>query len=319
MRLEYLKIFTDLARSRSFSQTAQLNGVSQSAVSQAVSRLERRLGVILVDRSTRPLNLTAPGKAFWEGCNRLLEDFRELEASLGRAASSIATSVRVAAIYSVGMRDMSLYIERFSQEHTGAEVHLEYHHPEQVLAKVLSGEADLGLISYARSTRELKALPWRDEPMLLACAPHHPLAQLPSIRIGQLNGHKYIGFTRDLAIRRKIDQFLRQRRVAVDVILEFDNIEHVKKALEVGSGVALLPEPMLEREVQSGALAAVPLAGCRLSRPLSIIHRRGHRLSPAASDFAALLRQPERERAPAGPALSPSMRPIAPTARRDHP
>ena len=108
MRLEYLKIFADLARSRSFSQTAQINGVSQSAVSQAVGQLEKRLGVILVDRSTRPLNLTAPGKAFWHGCDKLLEDYRELEASLGRTATSIATSVRVAAIYSVGMRDMSL-------------------------------------------------------------------------------------------------------------------------------------------------------------------------------------------------------------------
>ena len=293
MRLEYLKIFTDLARSRSFSQTAHMNGVSQSAVSQAVGQLEKRLGVILVDRSTRPLNLTPPGKAFWEGCSKLLEDYRELEASLGRAAASIATSVRVTAIYSVGMRDMSLYIERFSATHEGAEVRLEYQHPEQVLSKVLSGEADLGLISYARSTRELTAVPWREEPMLLACAPHHPLARLSSLRITQLDGQKYIGFTRDLAIRRKIDQFLRQRGVSVDVILEFDNIEYVKKALEVGSGVALLPEPMLEREVGDGALAAIPLSDCRLVRPLYILHRRNHRLSPAAADFVELLRQPE--------------------------
>ncbi len=129
--------------------------------------------------------------------------------------------------------------------------------------------------------------------MLLTCSPGHELAQLRSIRLAQLNGQRYIGFTRELPIRQKIDQFLRRHGVAVDIILEFDNIEYVKKALEIGSGVALLPEPMLKREVESGTLAAIPLSGLRFVRPLSVIYRKSPKLSPAAAGFIRLIRRPE--------------------------
>jgi len=293
MRLEYLKIFTDLGRHRSFSQAAQVNSISQSAVSQTVSQLEKHLGVVLVDRSTRPLQLTEPGKLFCAGCKSLLEQYQQLESTICESHARLASNVQVAAIYSVGLRDMSRYIECFQQEHPDAEVHIEYLHPKRVYEKVLEGSVDFGLVSYPRRSRSLTVLPWREEEMLLACSPNHSLARQTSLKLAQLNGAKYIGFTRDLSIRQRIDQFLRQRGVSVDIILEFDNIEYVKKAIEIGSGVALLPEPMLRREVESGILAAIPIAGCRLVRPLSIIYRRNHKLSPAASGFAALLRQPE--------------------------
>jgi DNA-binding transcriptional LysR family regulator len=293
MRLEYLKVFIDLGRYRSFSRAAQVNSISQSAVSQVVSQMEKHLGVILVDRSTRPLQLTEPGKLFCAGCKSLIEQYRQLESTVCESHARLVSNVQVAAIYSVGLRDMSRYIECFQHQHPGAEVHIEYLHPKRVYEKVLEGSADFGLVSYPRRSRSLTILPWREEEMLLACSPHHELAHHTSLKLTQLNGAKYIGFTRDLSIRQRIDQFLRQRGISVDVILEFDNIEYVKKAIEIGNGVALLPEPMLQREVESGILAAVPIAGCRLVRPLSIVYLRNHKLSPAASSFADLLRQPE--------------------------
>jgi DNA-binding transcriptional LysR family regulator len=309
MRLQYLKIFTDLGRCRSFSQTAQLNDISQSAVSQVVGQLEKRLGVRLVDRSTRPLQLTEPGKTFCEGCKTLIEQYRELETSITEVHSRIASTVQVAAIYSVGLGDMNRCIERFSEQHPGVEVHMEYLHPRSVYEKVVGGAVDLGLVSYPRKSRDLIVLPWREEEMLFACSPGHHLARLPSIRLSQLRGEKYIGFTRELAIRQKVDRFLRQRGVAVEIILEFDNIEYVKKAIEIGTGVALLPEPMLKREVESGTLAAVPLAGCRLVRPLSIIYRRNQKLNPSVTGFMDFLRHPEGRHTgaiPAGKQMPPA-------------
>jgi DNA-binding transcriptional LysR family regulator len=293
MRLAYLKIFCDLARCRSFSQAALMNGVSQSAVSQAVHQLEKRLGVQLVDRSTRPLDLTPLGKAYYEGGKSVLDQYTELEASIRTSHADLASSVQVAAIYSVGLRDMSRYIERYSQSHPGTEVNIEYLHPHRVYQKVLEGTADFGLVSFPRRTRELSFLPWREEEMRLACASDHPLSAYRSIRLSQLNGRKYVGFDRDLVIRKKIDSFLRQRGVNVDVFLEFDNIENVKKALEVSDAVALLPLPMLQREVQRGLLAAIPLADCRLVRPLGIIYRRHPKLSSMVSAFISLLREPD--------------------------
>jgi len=305
MRLDNLKMFCDVARCRSFSEAAQLNRVSQSAVSQVVLQIEKRLGVQLFDRSTRPLRLTSEGRAYYDGCRGLIQQFEALEASIGTVHDHVTASLQIAAIYSVGLRDMNQYIERFKTLWPGSEVHIEYLRPERVYERVTEGSADLGLVSYPRKSRELVALKWREEPMVLACSPRHPLARLARVDISQLNGVRYIGFDRGLTIRKHVDRFLRKNHVLANVMLEFDNIENVKKAIEETAGVALLPEPMLRREVESGALNAVPLADSQLIRPLGIIYRRHHPLTPAAQDFLKLLLEPEVH-PPAGSAESAS-------------
>ena len=295
MRLDYLKIFCDVARCRSFSEAAQMNHVSQSAVSQVVLQIEKRLGVQLLDRSTRPLQLTPEGRAYYEGCRGVVEQYEALESSIRKIHDRVSTTLQIAAIYSVGLRDMNQYIDRFKSMWPGNSVHIDYLHPDRVYERVLDGSADFGLLSYPRKSRELVALRWREEPMLLACSPRHPLARQGRVGVEQLNGVPYVGFDRDLTIRKHIDRFFRKNHVTTDVVLEFDNIENVKKAIEEMVGVALLPEPMLRQEVTSGLLIAVPLADCQLVRPLGIIYRRHHHLTAAAKDFLALLRQPETE------------------------
>ena len=178
-------------------------------------------------------------------------------------------------------------------EHPDVTVHLEFQHPDRVYEKVLKGTADFGLVSFPRRMRELIAMPWREEEMVLACSPRHPLARHLLISPGELAGEKYIGFDKGLVIRKEVDRFLREQGVAVEVALEFDNIENIKKAVESDLGIALLPEPTLRREVRDRTLAAVPLLGCRLGRPLGIIQRRHHTLSSAALSFLKLLREPE--------------------------
>jgi DNA-binding transcriptional LysR family regulator len=284
-------VFCDIARCHSFSQAAQENDLTQSAASQIVRQLEDRLGVQLIDRSTRPLQVTPLGQAYYEGCKTLCDQYTELEASIRQAQCELASVVQVAAIYSVGLGDMGQLVECFEKEQAGAKVHIEYLHPSHVYDKVLEGTADLGLVSFPRASRKLTILPWRQELMVLACPPSHPLAGESVAHPLQLSGQKYIGFNRDLAIRREVDRYLREQNAAVDVVLEFDNIENIKKAVEVGAGVALLPEPTLRREVEAETLTAVPLAGKRFVRPLGIIQRRHHKLSANALRFIELLRQ----------------------------
>jgi DNA-binding transcriptional LysR family regulator len=289
MQFESLKVFCDVAGHRSFSQAAQVNDVTQSAASQVVSQLEKRMGVQLIDRSTRPLALTPLGQTYYEGCKLLLEQYMELEASIRTAHAQLARTVRVAAIYSVGLGDMGQYVQRFQAEHADVRVHLEYLHPNRVYEKVSQGTADLGLVSFPRKLPKLVAMPWRDEEMVLACSPVHPLAPSLAVRPEQLQGIKYIHFDKELSIRREVDRFLREHGIAVDVRLEFDNIETIKKAVEVGEGVALLPEPTLRREVEEHSLVARPLYGCRLVRPLGIIHRRHLKPSNSARHFVEML------------------------------
>lgn len=296
MQFESLKIFCDVARHRSFSRAAQANGVTQSAASQIVHQLELRLGedgnsVQLINRATRPLQLTPLGQAYYEGCKGLVEQYLELEASIKKSHAETATVVEVAAIYSVGLGDMGQYVERFKALQPNARVHIEYLHPDRVYDKVLEGTADFGLVSFPRKVRSLECAPWRDEEMVLVCAPTHPLAQRKSVKPAELAGLPYIGFDRNLVIRREVDRFLRDQAVTVDVVLEFDNIENIKKAVEISAGVALLPEPTLRREVQAGTLAALPLVGGKLTRPLGVIRHRHRKLSATALRFIDLLRQ----------------------------
>jgi DNA-binding transcriptional LysR family regulator len=197
----------------------------------------------------------------------------------------------VAAIYSVGLSDMGQYVERFAALQPHASAHVEYVHPDRVYEKVLEGTADLGLVSFPRRSSKLTALPWREEEMVLACPPGHALARNLAVAPAQLAGEKYVAFCKGLPIRREVDRFLRDHGAAVEVAMEFDNIESIKKAVEIASGVALLPEPTLQREVRARTLVAVPLYGCRLVRPVGIIHGRHHHLSAAALRFIELLRQ----------------------------
>ncbi len=290
MQLEALKVFCDIADLRSFSKAAEANKCTQSAVSRVLQTLENRLGVQLIDRSRRTLRLTPLGQVYYEGCKRLLDQFLELETSILHARCQMALSVRVAAIYSVGMGDIRQHVDRFEKQHAHIKVHIDYLHPSQVYERIHQGSSDLGLVSYPRSSRDLTILPWREEEMVVACTPSHPLAQRSEIDPTLLESEKFVAFEKGLVIRQEVDRFLRRHGVGVKVMLEFDNIENIKKGIEIGAGLALLPEPMLRQEVLAGSLRALPLAGCQLRRPLGIIHRRHHRLGSSALAFIELLR-----------------------------
>jgi DNA-binding transcriptional LysR family regulator len=315
MQLEALKMFCDVVREASFSRAAAEHKVTQSAASQIVAHLEDHLGVQLLKRS-RPLKLTEPGKVFYEGCKRLVEQYDALETAVSRKKAQPVGHVHVAAIYSVGLGDMDQLVGRFQGQFPNVHVQVDYLHPDRVYERVRDGTADFGLVSFPRRRLPgLKSLPWREEEMVLVCQPRHRLAGYVFVEPQHLTGEKYVGFDKDLVIRREVDRYLRKRRVTVKVVKEFDNIENIKKAIEVSGGVALLPAPTLGREVQAGTLVAVRLHGPRFVRPLGVIQRRHHKLSPNAQRFLDLLRQPEVSADPGRAEAASSVDGKGPSAR----
>ena len=295
MQLESLKIFCDVVRWASFSRGAAENDISQSSASQAVHQLEVRLGVKLIDRSKRPLVLTPQGKVYYEGCKELVGRYIELENRVKAQVDEhkVIGTVGVASIYSVGMHHMSQYVKTFEDRYPEASVRLEYLHPTRVIERVAGGGADLGLISYPRKWPELTVIPWREEIMSLAVHPSHRFAPRGTVDIRELDGEAFIAFDSDLSIRRAIDRCLRHHDVNVEVVLEFDNIENIKRAVEIPAGVSILPEPSLAREVRAGSLVAVRISGqdpkYQLNRPVAIVHRRNDNLDLTAARFLELL------------------------------
>ncbi len=291
MTLEMLKLYCDIIRLHSFSQGATANQVSQSAASQAIQQLEGELDVLLIDRSKRPFMVTPEGRTFYEGCLSILQGFEKVRAQIVSTRTQITGSVRVAAIYSVGIHIMSDHMQRFMSLHPQAKVRLEYLHPHKVVEAVLTDEADLGILSYPPTNRSLTILPWRSESMVFVCHPTHRLARRKVITPGDLNGENFVAFDADLRIRKAIDRYLRQHEVRVNAVMEFDNIETIKQAIAIGAGVSILPRPTILKEVGNRILAAAPLAMAELTRPLGIIHRRGKLLTPTIARFLELLRQ----------------------------
>ena len=295
MNLKALKIFCDIVSRRSFSRAAEDNGISQSHASQVVGQLEAHLGVRLIERSKRPLAPTKEGEVFFAGCRRLVAQYDALEDEVRTLHDDVAGRVRVAAIYSVGLHLMSRHVQEFTSRHPRANVRLEYLHPERVLESVERGDADIGIVSYPRSTRTIEAEPWREEPIVLACAPANPFAGRVQVSLAELHGQRMVGFDQDLVIRHEIDRAIAARAAEPVVALAFDNIETIKRAVEIDAGVALLPEPTVGREVAAGTLVAVRIADAELVRPLGIIHARGKPLGPTARRFVELLRGAARD------------------------
>ncbi len=285
------RLFRDIAATKSVSRAASLNGISQSAASQRLQDLERDLDTILVDRGTRPLTLTDAGRFYLELCRDILRRHEQFRSELGELKAKVEGVVKVASIYSVGLSELSQLVHEFYRRYPGSTVEVEYLRPEKVYEAVLSDRVDLGLVSYPESSRHLTVLPWREEEMVVAASPYHPLTRKTEILPYDLDGVAFIGFDEDLPIRREIDRFFREHRVQVNTTLHFDNLQMIKEAVALGSGVSILPARTMEAEIAQGRLVPIPIGAPNLFRPVGIIHRRKKRFHRAAQAFLDLLQE----------------------------
>jgi DNA-binding transcriptional LysR family regulator len=295
MNIETLRIFCDVVQHQSFSRGAKINDISQSAATQSIHRVEEHFGVQLVDRTKRPFVVTPEGQACYEGFREVLELYDSVEARVRSLRLEISGLVRVASIYSVGLHDMSRCMQDFMRQYPKAKVRLEYLRPNKVYDAVLNAEVDLGIMSYPAASPELNVIPLRSERMVVVCTPGHALAAHESVTAEQLQDMDFVSFDRDLSIRKEIDRYFRQRSVNVHVAMEFDNIETIKQAVQIGAGVSILPEPTIRDEVRNGTLKSVRLVNPELHRPISIIHRQRKVFTPTAAKFVELLLQVQNQ------------------------
>ena len=291
MSFEHFKLFRDVVQAKSISRGAALNEISQSAASQHVQELEKDLNTMLLDRSTRPFTLTPAGKLYFDFCRDLLRRREQFAAALDDIKGQVEGSVRVASIYSIGLSEMSRLETEFAARHPSAQLQVQYLRPEKVYESVLMDRADLGLVSYPEQTKEITAIPWRQEEMVVAAWPKHPLAGRAFVRPEDLEGLDFVAFDEDLPIHREVDRFLRDRNVEVNITMHFDNLQMIKEAVEFGSGISIAPARVLQTEISQGRLIAIPIETRELFRPLGIVHRRKKRFTRAAQSFLALLQE----------------------------
>jgi DNA-binding transcriptional LysR family regulator len=292
MKIESLKVFCDLAENQSFTKAAQVNSVTQSAVSQQISMLERVFKTLLVQRGKRRFNLTPAGRLLYEYSNQVLQSTRELEGALEKTKQALSGTIRLATIHSFGLHDLPLHLKPFLAKHSTAKVQVFYRHTDQIYEDVVENLADLGLVAYPIHGRSVEIIPLRKESLVLICHPNHALAKRKSIKAKALNGQTFVGLNRDIPTRRAIDRLLKSYRVPATYTMEFDNIETVKRAVEINSGVAIVPQSNITRELADGTLAAVRFEDSDFVRPLAIVHSKAKVLTPVMKNFIAALKEP---------------------------
>jgi DNA-binding transcriptional LysR family regulator len=296
MHIETLKVFCDLAELRSFSKTAEKNLLSQSAVSQQLAQLELAHKCQLINRKKRPIELTKEGELFYRGAKEILDKYEQLKTDLHAVYSLAASRINVAAIYSIGMHTLPEYVKKFLLNYPDVNVHIEYLSAGKIYESVLAGDIDIGLVAVPKKDKRLDVYDFEDEPLVLACSPKHPLSRESEVDIHQLQFERFVGFEEGVPTRTWIDAIFERYNIVIRPVMEFDNVETVKRAVEINSGVSILPETAMLQEVGSGTVKAVRLSNESFVRPTGIIVRKGKILSQAGRYFIELLRKKKRER-----------------------
>lgn len=289
MQIDNFKVFADLVETKSFSKAAKLNGITQSAVSQQARAMERQYKTLLIDRSQKQFQLTREGQRVYEAAKEILHQYEKLNSELQEMKKVISGTIRIATIYSIGLHELPPYIKRFLQEFPQVNVRIEYRRSNLVYEDLLHNSVDFGLVAFPQKVRQLEAIPFREDQLVLICHPQHPLAKVGEVDLKQLAGCKFVGFDPDIPTRKAVDMIFREQRIEIDPVMEFDNVETVKRAVEIDAGLAVVPQATVTQEVKQGTLAEVHFRNRSFTRPLSLLHRKGRVLTPAMRKFVEVL------------------------------
>jgi DNA-binding transcriptional LysR family regulator len=284
MQIESLKVFCDLAESESFTKAAQINSVTQSAVSQQISSLERQFKSILIERSKKKFRLSREGQVLYEYSKQIIQTYQSLQSKLQEIKDVISGTIRVATIYSIGLHDLPPYLKKYLKSYPTVNVHVEYRRSNQVYEDVLSNVVDLGLVAYPVRDNKLDIVPLRRDRLVLVCHPQHPLAKSKSVPLSAISGQKFIGFQPDIPTRKAIDKILKDRGIQVQHVMEFDNIETVKRAVEIDAGISIVPQGTILQEVSKQTLVQLDLDDGEFYRPLAAIYKKNRVLSPRSNN-----------------------------------
>jgi DNA-binding transcriptional LysR family regulator len=289
MQIENFKIFADLVETKSFSKSAKLNGITQSAVSQQARAMERHFKALLIDRSQKQFQLTREGQRVYDSAKEILHTYDKLLSELQEMKKVISGTIRISTIYSIGLHELPPYIKKFLHDFPSVNVRVEYRRSNLVYEDILHNSVDFGLVAFPVKQRQIEMLPFRNDHLVLIAHPGHALAKCGEIEMKQLSAQRFIGFDPDIPTRKAVDQIFRDNKLEIEPVMEFDNIETVKRAVEIDHGVAIVPQATVLQEVKQGTLAAIRFKGKDYTRPLAILHRKGRVLTPAMKKFIEIL------------------------------
>ena len=293
--MQTAKVLCDLVELQNFSRAAEKHGISQSAVSQQLAQLEMDHKCQFIDRKRRPMRPTEAGALFYQTCKDILERYDRFKSELN-AMSDSPSRINLSAIFSIGMHTIQPYVKKFMWRYPDVNLNIEYCTASQIYARILDGRSDIGIVAAPKNNRNLDIYPLDNEPLVFVCNPEHVLANELIVDVHKLQGQKFIAFDKNVPTRMLIDNILDKYNVSVRTVMEFDNTETIKRAVEINSGISILPKTTINTEINNSTLKAIYFSNENFFRPTGIIVRKNKALSIAGSYLIELLRKKPEER-----------------------
>lgn len=295
MHIQNFKTFCDLVETKSFSKAARLNEVTQSAVSQQLKAMEAYYDMLIIDRNQKKFRLTPQGTALYSTFKEILDLYEKLNCEIQEMRNIVSGTIQISTVNSIGLHELPPYLKSFIREFPSVNARVEYRRANMVYDDVLHGNADLGLVAFPPPHKELTIIPFANDELIIAMSPEHHLTKKRTIAMDDLNGIEFIAFERDIPTRKATDEILAKAGVEVSVVMEFDNVETVKRAIEINAGIAILPASTVVTESERNQLVIYKLEGGIHSRPLAVIHKKNRILTPALRSFVELMQDGENK------------------------
>ena len=290
MHIQNFKTFCDLVETKSFSKAARLNEVTQSAVSQQLKAMESHYDMLIIDRNQKKFRLTPQGTVLYSTFKEILVLYEKLNCEIQEMRNIVSGTIQISTVNSIGLHELPPYLKSFIKDFPSVNARVEYRRANLVYEDVLHGSSDIGLVAFPVKHKELTTINFAQDELVVAMNPEHSLANKKTLSISDLRGEEFISFERDIPTRKATDEMLSNAGVDISVVMEFDNVETVKRALEINAGIAILPRHTVLNETERKQLVAIKLDNGIHARPLAIIHKKNRILTPALRSFVELMK-----------------------------
>lgn len=288
MDVRGLEVFISVAKHLNYTRAGQEVSLSQPSVSVRIKQLEDELGVKLFEQLGKKVALTEAGSLLVPHARRVITAIQDAKHAIEDLQGLERGSLRIGASTTPGMYLIPQIIARFKERYPKIEIHLGIKDTKLVEEGVIRNEFDFGFVGGHLVGDEVDVLAWVTDQLVLVVGPKHPLAKKKSIEAEDLRKEKFILRELGSATRSTIASHLQKSNLAVQTIMEMENPESVKKAVQSGLGIAFISKFAVETELKAKTLVNVNVRGLDIQRELKIVFRKDKHLSRAAQTFISM-------------------------------
>lgn len=293
MDINQLEVLIAVARERSFSRAAEVLGRTQPAVSQAIRRLEQEIGEKLFDRSSKDGTLTVSGEVLVDYARQMLNLRHAANTALREMKNLQNGKVTISANEHTVFCLLPV-IEEFRKQHPAIKIEIQRGVASRIPDQITAREVELGVISFKPNDGSLRSVPVMNDELQLIVSPEHRLAKRSSVSVTDLGAETFVAHNALSPYRQKVIETFSRFDTRLNISVELPSLEAIKKLVETGAGVALVPKLSAKSEVADGRLVGLSVKEMKLERKLNIVYRKNSVLSHAAQEFLRIAKERSR-------------------------